>query len=285
MNIYPEDLEPAYRAHIQKTRDLVPASYAGLKLALAGILPGMICGVIIGGSIGFYFLGGAIGFTLGSLCGSFISRDARKIRAGSKVTEAEITLIGKEEADTLKLAHLGLIFKLILMRPSQDMTVEQSIRSAIRDIGSGIARLPGQPADDLLLDAETFKKEASCLAAEADRESDPVVAASLQRQSAARKQRAEAISWNSALARRNQILRQEMTEHIQALKTMLDATALGNSSEGCDLAALAEIIQQVASETKSLTDAKKELDFALEEVPDNSKSAAIELLAENGIRV
>lgn len=215
--------------------------------------------------MGFYFLGGVIGFAGGCAFGSFLDRDSPKLRHAAKVTAEEISMVGRAETDPLKMEHLGLVFSLITMRPYQDPTVEQSIRSAIREIGSGVAKLPGQPAEELLLDAQTFKEEASRLTAKADRESDPVVAASFQRQADARKQRAEAISRNSALARRNQILRHEMGEHIQALKTMLDATALEDSGDGYDLAALAANIQQVAIEARSLTEAKKELALDLEE--------------------
>jgi hypothetical protein len=268
MNIYPEDLEVAYRARIQQTRDAsrFPAS---VGWGLAGFLPGcLFLGALLTAVVhtdsAFYF-GGARGAVLGGVCGSFADRDTQRLRRAEKVTAAEISLIGSNEADPLKIGHLGLIFKLISMRPFQDTDVEQSTRSAIRAIGSGIAQLPGQPAEELLLNAETFYAEAAHLAAEAARESDPVVAASLQRQSAARSQRGAAVSRNSALARRNQILRHEMSEHIQALKTMLDAVALDDNIGSHDLAALAANIQQVAIEANSLTEAKKEVAFALDE--------------------
>jgi len=268
MDIYPEDLEPTYRARVQQTRDNSPSFPVTLGGVLGGFLPGCIfLGVIltaVGRTDSVFFLGGAIGSVVGGVCGSFADRDSRRLRCGEKVTAEEISLIGRAEADPLKREHLGLVFKLITVRPFQDPTVERSIRSAVRDIGSGVAGLPGQPAEELLLDAGTFQEEASRLTAKADREGDPVVAASFQRQADARKQRAEAISRNSALARRNQILRHEMGEHIQALKTMLDATALEDGGDGYDLAALAANIQQVAIEARSLTEAKKELALALE---------------------
>ena len=67
-----------------------------------------------------------------------------------------------------------------------------------------------------------------------------------------------------------------MAEQIQALKTMLDAMNLEDSDGGYDLAALAENIQQIATEARSLTEAKKELAFALEEGQSGRKNVVPE---------
>ena len=274
MDIYPEDLEPTYCARIKRTRAL---NFKNKGLGCQGRIVGTLIGFLPGMfSLGLVFdwfahndsiiyMGGFAGSVVGLILGQRVDRDKLSRQDTQKMTEEEISLIGREEGDPLKMENLGLLFKLISTRPFQDATVERSVRSAIRDIGCGIARLPGQPAEELLLDARTFQEEAAQLAAKATRESDPVVAASFQRQSAARSQRAEAISRNSALARRNQILRHEMGEHIQALKTMLDTMALGSGSDDHNLAALAENIQQVAIEARSLTEAKQELASALGE--------------------
>ena len=285
MDIYPEDLEPTYCARIKQTRTLMYANKGhavdgriwGLLLGFipGAVFPGVIFAAVAHADFGL-FLGAVTGSAVGYALGSRVDRDGLSRQDTQKMTEEEISLIGREEGDPLKMENLGLLFKLISTRPFQDATVDQSVRSAIRDIGCGIARLPGQPAEELLLDARTFQGEASQLAAKAARESDPVVAASFQRQSAARSQRAEAISRNSALARRNQILRHEMGEHIQALKTMLDTMALGSGSDDHNLAALAENIQQVAIEARSLTEAKQELASALGEGQDGKADAILE---------
>ena len=285
MDIYPEDLEPACRTRLQQARDRAYTS-TGKKGegriygVLAGFLPGCVfLGAILTAVVhtdAVFFLGGVAGSALGYAGSSFVDRYNLSRQHTQEVTAEEISLARKAEADPLKKEHLGLVFKLITMRPFQDTAVERSIRSATRDIGASIAHLPGQPAEELLLNAETFKEEADRLMAEAAHEGDSVVSASLQRQANARNQRAEAIARNSALARRNQVLRHEMSEQIQALKTMLDAMSLEDSGAGHDLAALAENIEQIATEARSLTEAKKELAFALGEGQFGSKSVTLE---------
>ncbi len=273
MDIYPEDFEPDYYARIQEVRSLLNGGPIGRSQysflgAMCGMAPAMFLNTwlhIIPDAAGSFFLTGGVGAALGYLCGLFAGRRAHRSQQAKKVTVQEINFISKSGADPLRVQYLDLISKLILMRSLQDISVEDNIRRAIKDIGFGITKLPKQPADDLLLDALTFQEEAARLAQEAAQESDLVVAASLQRQAAAQSQRAEAVSRNSSLARRNQILRQEMTEHIKSLTTMLSAADLGDNNSEYDLTALAENIQQVAIEAKSLTEAKQELVAALEE--------------------
>lgn len=254
---------------------------------LAGFLPGLfILGAVFSAVLhtdSVFIFGGVVGSALGYACGSSVDRNNLSGRHTQKVTAEEISLISKAETDPLKREYLGLVIKLVPMRPFQNATMEQSIRSAIRDIGSSVARLPGQPAEELLLNAETFREEASRLTMQAAHEGDAVVSASLQRQANARNQRAEAISRNSALARRNQVLRHEMAEHIQALKTMLDAATLEDGGDGHGLAALTENIQQVATEARSLIEAKKELALALEDGQSGSKSVTLEQPQHQGI--
>lgn len=284
MDIYSEDLDPLHRARLQQARSLLDVTLAGggqygFLGAMCGVAPGMFLNLwlhIIPSMAGDFFVAGGAGAALGYAGGFFLDRSSRRKLIAKKVTTQEIALVSKGETDPLGGEYLSLVSELVLMRSVHELPVEQSIRNAVRNIGSGIARLPGQPAGDLLLDAETFKGEASCLAAEAAQESDPVVAASLQRQSAARNQRAEAVSRNSALARRNQVLRHEMTEQIKALRTTISAAVLGD--DGCchDLATLAANIQQIANEARALTEAKTELALALEEKQSSRNCAVLE---------
>lgn len=284
MDIYPEDFEPAYRARLQQVRGLLNGTLAGggqygFLGAMCGAVPGILVNLwlhIVPNMAGDFFVAGGVGAALGYAGGFFLDRDSQRKLSAKKVTTQEIALVSKGENDSLGREYIGLISELVLMQSVQDMPAEQSIRDAVRSIGSGIAGLPGQPADDLLLDAEIFKGEASCLAVEAAQESDPVVAASLRRQSVARSQRAETVSRNSSLARRSQVLRREMTEQIKALRTMVGATDLGDSGGGCDLAALAANIQQVANEARSLAEAKEEVASALGEKQSSRNGAVLE---------
>ena len=276
MDIYPEDFEAAYCARIQQARGLLNGTLVGggqygFLGAMCGMAPGIVLNLwlhIVPIVAGDFFVAGGAGAALGYVCGFFVDRSNYRKQSIKKVTAQEIILVSKTEADPLGTEYLSLISELVLMRPIQDPFQEKSIRNAICGIGSGIARLPVQPADDLLLDAGTFKAEASRLAAEATQENDAVVAASLQRQSEARNQRAEAISQNSALARRNQVLRHEMTEQIKVLKTMVSATALGDGRGVYDLEALAENIRQVAAEASAIASAHTELEVAIQAIPN-----------------
>ena len=291
MDIYPEDFEAAYCARIQQARGLLNGTLAGGgQYGFLGAMCGTALGIVLNLWLhiipiiaGDFFVAGGAGTALGYVCGFFMDRNNYRKQSIKKVTAQEISLVSKAETDPLGTEYLSLISKLVLMRPFQNATMEQSIRSAIRDIGSSVARLPGQPAEELLLNAETFREEASRLTMQAAHEGDAVVSASLQRQANARNQRAEAISRNSALARRNQVLRHEMAEHIQALKTMLDAATLEDGGDGHGLAALTENIQQVATEARSLIEAKKELALALEDGQSGSKSVTLEQPQHQGI--
>jgi len=278
MNIYPEDFDPVYRARIQqlqKAQSLVDGTftfgrgYDGFLGAVCGMAPGIVLNLwlhVVPDTVpGGAFIAGGAGAAVGYVCGFVVDRRRRNEQRTDKVAVQAINLLRQGETDSLRLEYLSLVSKLILTRSSQDMSAEESIRYALRDIGTGIEKLPAQPADDLLLNAETFQREASRLIVEAAQENDPVVAASLQRQSVAQSQRGDAVLRNSALARRNAVLRREMSEHIRSLTTMLSATALDDRNVSNNFIELVENIQQVAIEAKSLTEAKKELAAALTE--------------------
>ena len=289
MDIYPEDFDPVYRARIQqlqKAQSLVDGTftfsrgYDGFLGAICGMAPSIALNLwlhVVPDTVpGGLFLAGGAGAVIGYVCGFIVDRRKRSERGTEKVTARAINLLRQGETDALRLEYLSLASKLIAMRSSQDASAEESIRCALLDIGTGIEKLPAQPVDDLLLNAGTFQREASRLIVEAAQESDPVVVASLQRQSVAQSQRGDAVSRNSVLARRNAVLRREMSEHIRALTTMLSATALDDSDGGYRFIELAENIQQVATEAKSLTEAKKELVSALTREPNDKKNVVPE---------
>lgn len=289
MDIYPEDFGPAYRVRIQqmqKMQSLQDGTFTfsrgwdGFLGAMCGMAPGIVLNLwlhVVPDTVpGSAFLAGGAGAAVGYVCGFIVDRRKRSERGTEKVTSRTINLLRQGETDALRLEYLSLVFKLISMRSSQDKSAEESIRCALLDIGTGIEKLPAQPADDLLLNAGTFQQEASRLIVEAAQENDPVVAASLQRQSVAQSQRGDAVSRNSALARRNAVLRREMSEHIRALTTMLSATTLDDGDNSYHFLELAENIQQVALEAKSLTEAKKELVSALAEGQSSKKEVIAE---------
>ncbi len=271
MDIYPNDLAPADTARVQQVRGLNAGlndgngfdTFLGL---ISGLLSGMVASIwlhAVPDAFGDFVITTAAGGVLGSLIGSFADRRARKRYRGGPITTIEIEAIGEDETDPLRLEYLGLLSALVSGQSTQETSETASIRAAVRDISLGIAALPGQPTSDLLLDAGTLNREAACLGAEASGERDPVVAASLHRQAQARRQRAEAVGRSAALARRNDTLRREMLEHVKALKTLWGAAALEDGGGNYDMTALVENIKQVASEAKSLVEARQELAAAL----------------------
>lgn len=268
MDIYPDDLAPADTARVQQVRGLLAGIHDGYGHstfigALLGIVPATFVTQWLtlapDVTTGLLTMAAGTGYGLGCVW----HRRARRSYRGKPMTTTEIDLIRKDETDPLRLEYLGLLSALVSGRATQETSEAASIRAAVRDISLGIAALPGQPPIDLLLDAGTLNTEAARLSAEAAGERDPVVAASLQRQADARRQRAEAVGRSAALARRNDTLRREMTEHVRALKTLCGAAALEDGGGNYDMTALVENIKQVAGEAKSLVEARQELAAAL----------------------
>ncbi len=273
MDIYPDDLAPADTALVQQVRGLAGPSGGNGSFAFLGAVFGLPLGVAaslwlhvipdaFGGFENFVITTGA-GAVLGGLVG-FVADSKGFIKKRPKPMAAtEIEAIGKGETDPLRLEYLSLLSTLVSKQYAREASGAASIRAAVRDISLGLAALPGQPPGDLLLDAGTLNTEAARLSAEAVGERDLVVAASLHRQADARRQRAEAIRRSAVLARRNDTLRQEMREHVRALKTLCGAAALEDGGGNYDMTALVENIKQVASEAKSLVEARQELAAAL----------------------
>jgi len=265
MDIYSDDLAPADTAHFQQVRGVlartVDASiFVGTWL---GIMPVAFVALWLhlstGDIAGLLMVGAGAGYGLGFA----LRRSGRKKQREKPMTTTEIETIRKGERDPLRLEYLGLLSTPVSGRSAKEASEAASIRAAVRDISLGLAALPGQPPGDLLLNAGTLNKEAARLGAEAAGECDLVVAASLHRQAEARRQRAEAVGRSAALARRNDTLRREMLEHVRALKTLCGAAALEDGGGNYDMTALVENIKQVASEAKSLGEARQELAAAL----------------------
>ena len=276
MNIYSDDLAPADTARVQQVR--IPTGFTngngsfGFFGALFGLFAGMVASFwlhVTSEPFASLMITTGAGAVLCSLVGSFADRRSRKRcpappqYRGEAITTAEIEAIGKDETDPLRLEYLGLLSALVSGQSAKEASEAASIRAAMRDISLGLAALPGQPPSDLLVDAGTLNREAARLGAEAAEERDPVVAASLHRQAQARRQRSEAVGRSAALARRNDTLRREMREHVRAMKTLCGAAALEEGGGNYDMTALVENIKQVASEAKSLIEARQELAAAI----------------------
>jgi len=272
MDITLADIEPAFHEQvlqIGRVIDWHPQGKWSKKNGGIGLIYGALAGSVAGMPefialhVPSALFATAFGAIIGYGCDYYIFYYLQRKHRTRKLTIVEISWLLKSATDPLRKEFLDLLADLISLRPVPDKSVEDSIRSAIRDLGAAIEKLPGEPAGDLLLDSGLFEEAAARLSAEALVENDSVVAASLERQSTALSQRAEVVMQNSALARRNLMLRQEMSGHIQSLKTILGATALGDGSGEYNLTALTANIQQVTIEARSLTAAKIELETAL----------------------
>ena len=278
MDIYSDDLAPADIARIQQIRILAGPGGGNGSFAFLGAVFGLPLGVVasiwlhiipdafgpdgLGGFENYVIVTGA-GAVLGGLIGFVADRTGFSKQRPKPITMIEIGAIRKDETDPLRLEYLSLLSALVSGQSAKEASEAASIRAAVRDISLGIAALPGQPPGDLLLDAGTLNREAARLGVEAAGEQDPVIAASLHRQAQARRQRSEAVGRSAALARRNDTLRREMLEHVRALKTLCGAAALEDGGGNYDMTALVENIKQVASEAKSLVEARQELAAAL----------------------
>ena len=208
-------------------------------------------------------------------CGRILDRFSHSKLRVKKVTEQEISFVSKSETDSLKKDYLGIVSALISMPSLSTMSEEQSIRNAVRSLGLAIEKLPMQPADGAFVDPAALRAEAAGLTAKAENEADPVVAASLFRQTDAMRRRAETTARTASLARRNQILRQEIAGQINAFQTSIAAVSMNGSQEVADFEALAASVAQVAQEADALADARAELDAAFGPSRTTAEPAAL----------
>ena len=107
--------------------------------------------------------------------------------------------------------------------------------------------------------------KASELLIEADREADAAIFASLHCRSESLLHRADTAAHTQLLVRRNQALRQETAEQINALQTSLTAFTVGGRQSAPELSSLAASIQRVAQEASTITEARAEVDTLIVE--------------------
>jgi len=213
----------------------------------------------------------------------------------ARLTEAEITLLQnrllqKGCDDPLLGMYLDLVRAAMHLAPltTSQTDTERSAREAIRALGGAIETLPPQTLDGVPDSHAKLEATAARLAAEAEGEPDPVVAASLHRRVEALRGQAETAARVNVLLRRNLALREELADQIGALRTSLAAAALGGDDSGPELAVLAARIRRVASEANSVTAARVEVDALLSQphahagVPAVPEETRQQMLGLNG---
>lgn len=168
---------------------------------------------------------------------------------------------------------------------ADDEAAEGNVREAVRALGTAIEDLPASaesssmnsplplrtaladlpaPGPELISDdPDALKAEAARLTKDAQAEPDSVIAASLWRRADSLARRADTAARTLMLLRRNQALRDEVAEQIDALRTSLTAFRVGGRQSATELADLAASIHRVALEANAITTARAEIDTLL----------------------
>jgi hypothetical protein len=145
--------------------------------------------------------------------------------------------------------------------------------------------LPTQGPEAVSDNPVALKDEAARLTQDAQAEPDSVIAASLWRRAESLTRRAETAARTLTLLRRNQALRAEVAEQIDALRTSLTAFQVGGRQSAHELADLAASIHRVAQEANAITTARAEIDTLLSLPPlpgANPEAEAQTLRRSNG---
>jgi hypothetical protein len=173
-----------------------------------------------------------------------------------RVSEIDYLLEGAET--DLDRAYLTLVRDAIRQEvPEQS---QEDIRAAIQALGEAIDRLPVVTVRPL--DTVALREEADRLAQEAGRQTDRVIAESLERKADALRHRASAHERSALYVRRSAALRSEIEAQVEALREGLAAFNAGMAVTA-DMAHLSESARRVAAEAVSTADAREEVEKLL----------------------
>jgi hypothetical protein len=235
----------------------------------------------IGATLGAGGLIGAIGY--GLLVGP--RRQLQKLHE-SPVTEEELAALGAPRMRALSVPEqifVALTGQILQPAPVGDPLddaylllagealrldignpdAEAELRSALKALGDAVAALPAPAPIDSTQVADLLG-DADLLLARARRESDPVVADSLQRQAEATVRHARALSSAAKIGRRTTALRQEVLAQIDALRAALPALARSSrQAAALSFTAVSQSVHNVAREAASVAAAQEELAVSL----------------------
>ncbi len=269
MEIYPENLGPELGAAVRQNRE-APLSYLKVNPA-----PNVVGAVLLGDvllTLGLWLMSHDVSAWFGTVSSVFLlgayfkqtlaSADVRRqweqARAATPLREAEMHPRYFYYKEPLTLAYLNLVGSVIQARVL-DPDAQQEVRAAVQTLGTTVFALPIEDPKTVVDDPARLQAEASRLSAEADAEPDAVIGASLRRRAESLARRADTAAKTSLLLRRNQALRQETAEQMEALKTSLTAFRVGGQPSVPELADLAAGIQRVAREANAITEARAEV--------------------------
>lgn len=176
------------------------------------------------------------------------------------LAEREVQQIREQVRDLLTGEFLSVVELLVSLTAMPDAEAEKNLRRALSALGEAIEELPQQNPRAALGNPAKMRDQAARLSGAGIRESDPVVAASLARQAQSLARRAETVYNIAVLLRRNETLRDEVAEQIEALRTSIAAFSVGSRQGPQDLADLAARIQYVAQEANAIAVARTELE-------------------------
>lgn len=179
------------------------------------------------------------------------------------LTGQEIEQLQAQVRDPLTREYLSVVELLRLLTPLTDADSEKALRRALSALGEAIEELPFQNPRAAQGDPAQMRSEALRLTDEAHRETDGVIAASLERRAQSLARRAQTVGSIALLQRRNQTLREELGEQIETLRTSVAALGAGSRQNPHDLVDLAASIQHVAEEANAIAVAHTELETSM----------------------
>jgi len=272
MEIYPENLGPELGAAVRRHEPIPTSSEPrSVPYALSAMLLTLMLVFIV--LTGFLVAGGQRG--IGFLCGflslvilfAFIHEGLAlaKVPTGQRhqhlsfaLTAQEVQRLDVPQTSPFLRSYLNLAMAVIQTDVS-DPEAQQEVRAALQTLGTTMFALPTEDPNIILDDPARLHAEAARLFDEADAEPDAVIGASLRRRAESQARRADTAAKTSLLLRRNQALRQETAEQMEALKTSLTAFRVGGQPSVPELADLAAGIQRVAREANAITEARAEV--------------------------
>lgn len=268
MEIYPENLGPEVSEAMQKERslrqtdepDVSSPAIAGFTLLICAIAVIAVFWLFQAGAVAFIFVPFLL-LLLFILKVHFITParfQVKQRRKSVRLSPAEVQALDALQSDALLHRYLELTVDII-QTSVHDPDAQREIRAALQTLGTTVVSLPAEEPRDESDAPARLQTEAARLSAEADAEPDAVIGASLRRRAESLARRADTAAKTSLLLRRNQALRQETAEQMEALKTSLTAFRVGGQPSVPELADLAAGIQRVAREANAITEARAEV--------------------------
>lgn len=257
MELSPQDLGEARRSRLASpmTRRPERISPTGIGLIVTGLV--ICCCIHVGGTVPVVLL--AL-LTAKSLF-LFVARREQP-RQDTPLTPSQMQGMIAQARDPLEREYLGAVLAAMMLPPVSEATAETQVREAIRALGAAIEQLP--PPGGAPPSAPRLTNMAAALWDEAEREADPVVAATLRRRAETRERQAQTTTLIETLGRRNAALRQELSDQIDSLQTSLAAFRLAGVWSVGEMAEVSAGIQWVALKANALAAARLEMDDALQ---------------------